>query len=102
MKINIMVAGAGKVGRLVYYLLSHCGDYSVHLVDAQTGKDPEVIQLDIRDAHAMTAYIKQHQIVAVVSCLPYFLNVDLAKIALQTQIHYFDLTEDVHVTEEVK
>src|SRR5690606_26489388 len=31
----------------------------------------------------------------VVTCLPFFLNIKLAKIAVDLGVHYFDLTEDV-------
>lgn len=41
----------------------------------------------------MREFFKDKQ--AVVSCLPYFLNIEIAKIAADMGVHYFDLTEDV-------
>ena len=40
--------------------------------------------------------LKNHD--AVVSALPYYLNKDIAQIAHDLEVHYFDLTEDVPTT----
>ena len=39
---------------------------------------------------------------AVVSCLPYTLNLGVAEAAHETGVHYFDLTEDVPTTNRVQ
>ncbi len=39
---------------------------------------------------------------AVVSCLPYHLNLAVARIAYELGIHYFDLTEDVATTAAIR
>src|SRR5690625_3287259 len=39
---------------------------------------------------------------AVISCLPYFLNIKIAEIAVETAVHYFDLTEDVPTLNAVR
>jgi len=38
----------------------------------------------------------------MVSSLPYFCNVNVATVARNEGLHYFDLTEDVAVTEDVR
>jgi saccharopine dehydrogenase-like NADP-dependent oxidoreductase len=39
---------------------------------------------------------------AVISCLPYNFNLGVARLAARNGIHYFDLTEDVTTTREIK
>lgn len=109
---KILVAGAGKIGRLVAILLASTGDYHVFLADIrneledssskeQTGP-LQRITLDITQSTAVQDFVKKHAIDAVVSCLPYFHNVELAKIAKNLNIHYFDLTEDMHVSSTIQ
>lgn len=110
---NVMIAGAGKIGSLIACLLIDSADYHVHLADVEfTGSDvqrllaalPEIktVALDVKDEHSVQAYLEQHDICAVVSSLPYFLNAHVARAAKAAKAHYFDLTEDVSVTEAVK
>ena len=65
---------------------------------------PEIktVALDVKDQHATEAYLAKHNIIAVISSLPYFLNTYVAKAAKAAKAHYFDLTEDTAVTEAVK
>ena len=110
---NVMIAGAGKVGSLIACLLTESGDYNVHLVDKLfTGADaarllnkmPEIqtVALDVTDCTAIETYILDHNIIAVISCLPYFLNMHLAEAANASNAHYFDLTEDTSTATAVK
>jgi saccharopine dehydrogenase-like NADP-dependent oxidoreductase len=46
--------------------------------------------------------VRKYKPVAVVSGLPYFCNVGVAKVARAENLHYFDLTEDVEVTKTVR
>ena len=46
--------------------------------------------------------LKRHKPTAVVSGLPYYCNVAVAEVARELGLHYFDLTEDVAVTEAVR
>jgi saccharopine dehydrogenase-like NADP-dependent oxidoreductase len=50
----------------------------------------------------MQAYMEKQEIRAVISSLPYFLNTHVARAARNAKAHYFDLTEDTSVTDEVK
>jgi len=110
---NVMIAGAGKIGSLIACLLTESGSYQIHLVDVDfTGSDvkrlldvlPEIktVALDVKDELSTQAYLEKHEIIAVISSLPYFLNTNVAHAAKAAKAHYFDLTEDTAVTKEVK
>lgn len=91
---KIAVLGLGKVGSLVATLLS--SKYEVVGMDQvqPDEKFPFSVETgDVSDDGTMREFLKDKQ--AVVSCLPYFLNINLAKIASEMGVHYFDLTEDV-------
>ncbi|KTD36365.1 L-lysine dehydrogenase [Legionella nautarum] len=110
---NVMITGAGKIGSLIACLLADSGDYEVHLADLEfAGTDvnrllqamPEIktVALDVKDQESTQAYFNENKIVAVISSLPYYLNVHVAEAAKAAKAHYFDLTEDTSVTEAVK
>lgn len=110
---NVMITGAGKIGSLIACLLADSGSYQVHLADvAFNGSDvsrllaalPEIktVALDVNDQQSTQAYLEKHNIMAVISSLPYFLNTHVALAAKAAKAHYFDLTEDTAVTEAVK
>ena len=110
---DVLVLGAGKIGALISGLLAESGDYHVQLADAREGAAAEVanahgldnieaFDLDAADIKALTAHVRKHKPLAVVSGLPYYCNEPVAKIAREEGLHYFDLTEDVAVTEAVR
>ncbi|RUR19764.1 saccharopine dehydrogenase family protein [Legionella sp. km535] len=110
---NVMITGAGKIGSLIACLLADSGSYQVHLADVDfNGSDvkrllaalPEIktVALDVKDEQSTRAYLEKHNIIAVISSLPYFLNTHVALAAKAAKAHYFDLTEDTAVTEAVK
>lgn len=91
---KIAVLGLGKVGSLVATLLS--SKYEVLGVDQREPRDKfqfEVMEADVSNKDTMKEILDDKQ--AVVSCLPYFLNIKIAEIAAEMGVHYFDLTEDV-------
>ena len=110
---GILVLGAGKIGALISGLLAESGEYSVQLADTQAGAAAKVVsahnlphlqafELDASDKAALTAHVREHKPVAVISGLPYFCNIVVAEVAREQGLHYFDLTEDVAVTEAVR
>ncbi|MGC1182260.1 saccharopine dehydrogenase family protein [Legionella sp.] len=110
---NVMIAGAGKIGSLIACLLMESGSYQIHLVDVDfNGADVKrllttlpkmkTIALDVTDQQSTQTYMEKHGIIAVISSLPYFLNTHVARAAKAAGAHYFDLTEDTSVTEEIK
>lgn len=98
---KVAVLGLGTVGSLVGVLLKEAG-FSVSGYD-QAPKDDlgfAAKKLDVSNASALEKELASAE--AVVSCLPYALNIKVAEIAHKLGIHYFDLTEDVKVTRRVK
>lgn len=95
---KIAVIGLGKVGRLAATLL-HEGGFEVTGVDAQSpvgGVPFKTRTGDIADPAFVGELLGGVE--AVLSCLPYHLNIALARAAHAAGIHYFDLTEDVPTT----
>ena len=98
---DVAVFGLGKVGELVAVLLGHSG-FKVVGYDASPRDclEFEVKSLDVTDREALRESLRG--VDAVVSCLPYHLNIEVAEAANDTGVHYFDLTEDVATTNRVK
>ena len=98
---NILVIGMGKVGSLVATLLSK--RFNVKGLDKNkpaTELPFEVMKGDVSDKILLEKLIPQFD--AVVSCMPYNLNLTIAQIAYQSGKHYFDLTEDVPTTTAIR
>jgi saccharopine dehydrogenase-like NADP-dependent oxidoreductase len=97
---QVAVFGLGKVGELVAVMLGESG-FKVVGYDAAPRDDFnfEVRPLDVKDADGLRESLRG--VDAVVSCLPYHLNIDVAEAAADAGTHYFDLTEDVPTTNRV-
>ncbi|MDQ6480829.1 saccharopine dehydrogenase C-terminal domain-containing protein [Dyadobacter sp. LHD-138] len=98
---NVVVIGLGKVGSLVATLLSK--RFRVTGVDRV--KPPVDIPFtfkagDISQNSFLEAILEHAD--AVVSCMPYNLNLPIAQLAYRKGIHYFDLTEDVGTTAAIR
>jgi saccharopine dehydrogenase-like NADP-dependent oxidoreductase len=103
---NIAVLGAGQIGAVIARMLAEQG-HRVTLADASAsqlahGAAPNVATevVDASDLEALRLFLADRNI--VVSALPYFLNRGIARIAVETKTHYFDLTEDVATTAFIK
>lgn len=98
---TIAVLGLGKVGRLAARLLHQSGFTVVgHDVHPPREKLPFSIEpADLTSRNAVLAALGKCD--AVLSCLPYHLNIGVAKAAHAAGIHYFDLTEDVRTTRTI-
>lgn len=109
---HVLVIGAGKIGSLISFLLANSNSYFVHLADIQESnpqarrldelQNVKYSQLDANNPNSISAFVKENKINAIVSSLPYYCNVPIAKVAAEHQIHYFDLTEDVETTKAVE
>jgi len=98
---KVLVVGIGKVGALVGTLLHETG-FEVTGLDAAPREDlPYRVEVaDVTDQRALRDHLAR--VDAVVSCLPYHLNLTIAKAAHQSGTHYFDLTEDVPTTKAIR
>lgn len=98
---NVAVIGLGKVGSLVGTLLNDL--FTVTGFDQHqpaTDLPFEVVKGSIKIEAELEAFLASKD--AVVSCLPYNLNLPVAKAAHKLGIHYFDLTEDVATTAAIR
>lgn len=98
---HVLVLGLGKVGTLVATLL-HQSKYKTTGVDSiiHPHLPFETITADITDKATLSTLLQKYD--AVVSCLPYHLNLHVATCAYETHTHYFDLTEDVATTRAIQ
>lgn len=110
---KVLILGAGKIGTLISGLLAESRAYEVHLGDVNADQANAVVaahglpglkafQVDATDPHALAAHLKAHPVDALISSLPFYCNVGVAEAARQAGAHYFDLTEDVEVTRNVR
>lgn len=110
---RVLVLGAGKIGSLVACLLAEHGGYEIFLGDVTLEGPRHLVEtlglhhvtpchLDVRHPDAVSSYLSAHPVEAVVSSLPYFCNPTVAGLALTHGLHYFDLTEDVEVTNQIR
>jgi saccharopine dehydrogenase-like NADP-dependent oxidoreductase len=108
-----LILGAGKIGTLISGLLAESGSYEVELGDVSAEQAQAVTQahglpglkahqVDASNAASLARQLKAHPVDAVISSLPYYCNVGVAEAARQAGAHYFDLTEDVEVTRNVR
>ena len=97
---SILVLGLGKVGSLVGVLLQKTGfQVTGASLSEKTDLPFETKQIDVSDISQVLEQMKVHD--AIVSCLPYHFNLDIARQACLNNIHYFDLTEDVPTTKAI-
>lgn len=110
---EVLVLGAGKIGAPISGLLADSGDYRVQLADSKPGaatavvnahglENLEAFNLDASDEAQLTAHVRKHRPEAVLSSLPHFCSLPVARVARAESLHYFDLTEDVDVAAEVR
>lgn len=110
---RVLVLGAGKIGSMAACLMAGSGEYSVHLADL-TPQIPQRLAddlalpqltpcaLDVRQPERVARYLAAHPFDAIVSSLPYYCNVTVGELARAHRLHYFDLTEDIEVTDRIR
>ena len=99
---KIAVLGLGKIGLLAANLLHEQG-FSVTGCDKRLPSEPQPFSCqptDVSSQSELSAELTKHE--AVLSCLPYHLNKQVAQTAHALGIHYFDLTEDVPTTDAIQ
>lgn len=107
MRRAVLLLGAGKIGSMIAHMLTTTGDYAVTVADHDAdglrhihADDALRMELDVTDHAALTRAMTGKA--AVLSALPYYLNVGVAEAALAAGVHYLDLTEDVATTRSVR
>jgi saccharopine dehydrogenase-like NADP-dependent oxidoreductase len=98
---RVAVLGLGKVGHLAATFLHQAG-FEVCGIDQRTPTKPSSFPVQVADVGdvATIDLLLEHQ-QAVLSCLPYHLNREVARVAHTRGIHYFDLTEDVGTSQTI-
>ena len=91
MKNKVAIVGSGNIGWALKKLLQD--DYEVSQGDITDG-------LDATDVSQVEKFLNGME--AVISAGPYAVNKNIAKVAAEKNIGYFDLTEDVDTTEFIK
>ncbi len=109
MTTSIAVLGAGKIGRMVAHFLGRTGGYQVRIGDvdgeaaanlaARVGEGASGHPVDFSDARTLQPILDGAA--AVLSCCPFECNPFIAEQAVNYDIHYLDLTEDIETTRQV-
>ena len=110
---RVLVLGAGKIGALISGLLAESKSYQVDVADVSAATAASVVKahgipglrsfgLDASNEAALKEHLSKNAADAVISSLPFYCNVGVARAARASGCHYFDLTEDVEVTREVR
>ena len=98
---QIAVAGLGKVGSLVGTLLND--QFTVTGLDQHESPESmpfKTVKGETTDPDFLKSFLRDKY--AVVSCLPFNLNLAVARAAHELGIHYFDLTEDLPTTSAIR
>ncbi len=109
---QILILGAGEIGSLISVLLASSKSYQVFLADinihtpvlkklAAKFSHLKLVKLDASRQTEVTHFIKQKKIEVLISALPYYCNIEIAKLAHKNKVHYFDLTEDTKTADLV-
>lgn len=105
--MRIALLGAGHIGQTIARLLAGSGDYQVTVIDKNpaplaklAGPGIATATVDTERPAALVAALRGHD--AVINALPYHLATLAATQSREAGCHYFDLTEDVAATREIK
>jgi saccharopine dehydrogenase-like NADP-dependent oxidoreductase len=112
-KQHILILGAGKIGPLIACLLADTKEYKIFLADISFKANtvaylethrPEITltTLDVKDITALKTYVTAQAVSTVISALPFHLSLPIISFAKDLQLNYFDLTEDVAISQTVK
>jgi saccharopine dehydrogenase-like NADP-dependent oxidoreductase len=105
---TVCLFGAGKIGEAIAGLLGTSGRYRIKVCDlslerakivAEMWPNTEPYALNVADRAATLSILRGAN--AVMSALPYHCNPAVASFAIESGVHYLDLTEDVDTTRSV-
>ena len=103
---RVLILGAGRIGESIATMLGGAG-YHVTIADREpvrlrkmAGPHTATLQLDIANRSALLAGMRGHD--AVLNALPFSAAEQVAGAAVESGVHYFDLTEDVAATRAIR
>ncbi|RQV94637.1 hypothetical protein EH220_07075 [bacterium] len=109
---NVLILGAGLMGRVVaYYFLHHAdGPYPVRLADScevtlknaarwLNSPDVEAVTVDVEDSVSLMKALDGVKVCS--SCVPYFLNPEIAIACLKAGVSFVDLGGNPEVTDQI-
>jgi saccharopine dehydrogenase-like NADP-dependent oxidoreductase len=110
---RVLVLGAGKMGSLIACLLAGSGRYAVEVAGRVPGAVAALAgqlglgrdcghEVDAADGPALAQLLAERHFDVVVSGLPYHANPQVASLAVEHGIDYFDLTEDLAVSRRIR
>jgi saccharopine dehydrogenase-like NADP-dependent oxidoreductase len=107
---RVLLLGAGKIGRMISRFLVDSGDYAICVSDVSAEalarlaqrfpQGLETIPLDAADHTGLVDAMRGRD--AVISALSFHHNAAVARAALDAGASYFDLTEDIATTAQVR
>ena len=109
---RVLIIGAGKIGSLISVLLANTDDYEVYLADISLDSHHiniikeqtphlHLVELNAQDGEKISEFLRKNPVETIVSSLPYYCNIEVAKVAQAFNLNYFDLTEDIHTANTV-
>ena len=105
---KVIILGCGNIGFTVALMLKKSNDYDITIV-ARNSTSLEFVKkvtkvktllVDLNDKKSYENLLKGYD--SVISALPFYLNVLVAKKALKYGLNYFDFTEDVKTTQAIR
>jgi len=105
---RVLLLGAGKIGQMIARLLADAGDYHVVVGDVSPAAlervaarvGVETVRVDVDSPGRLEEAMAGRD--SVISALSFHLNPRVAEAALSARVNYFDLTEDIFITEKVR
>ncbi len=105
---RVIILGAGKIGSAIAKLLHYSHSYDVLVADTHphtleqlsTVIPVKTAVIDVTDEESLIPYLQNCD--SVISACPYWVNSNIATAALKAGVSYFDLTEDVKTTQEIR
>ena len=104
--MKIALLGAGHIGQRIARLFHGSGHYQVTVFDQNADSLAKLAAEGIGThvvgdkLESVAPALRGHEV--MVNALPYHLAIPAARMALEARCHYFDLTEDVAATKEIK
>lgn len=105
---DVLLLGAGKIGRMIARFLANSGDYRVRVADVDTEAlsrlqqrvKVQTVTVDATSRESLATAMRGCSV--VLSALSFRFNPLVAEVCLMEGASYFDLTEDVETTRHVR